>query len=267
MSPLKGRTILVLRAEHQQDTTQLAVEKKGAKIIAMPTIAIAFEDDHPVIKAQFEASEDALLRPILILTSVNAVKAFKRNITRSFLAETIIERAKKWDIYLVGPKTKRALDDVAGFEHSIVAKDHRAEGLASILPDDLSGRHILMPRAEKVRDILPTELKKRGGILFDPVVYRTVLSDPSLWQKGLNALNESRVDAILITSGSTIRNLMTIIENKKELLNKPVLAAIGPVAADVAQALGLNVDVVADPYTIDALLDALERYFRVYKGD
>ena len=39
------------------------------------------------------------------------------------------------------------------------------------------------------------------------------------------------------------------------------VACIGPVTAEVARAHGLAVDVVADPHTIDGLVDALDAHF------
>jgi uroporphyrinogen-III synthase len=40
-------------------------------------------------------------------------------------------------------------------------------------------------------------------------------------------------------------------------INKAVLACIGPVTAQTAKELGLSVDIVADRYTIDGLVDAV----------
>jgi uroporphyrinogen-III synthase len=45
-----------------------------------------------------------------------------------------------------------------------------------------------------------------------------------------------------------------------------VVAAIGPVTADAAADAGVAVDVVADPHTIDGLVDALVAWFSTPPG-
>ena len=46
------------------------------------------------------------------------------------------------------------------------------------------------------------------------------------------------------------------------LLGRAKIACIGPITRDAALERGLRVDVMASPYTIEALILALERSFR-----
>jgi uroporphyrinogen III methyltransferase/synthase len=46
-----------------------------------------------------------------------------------------------------------------------------------------------------------------------------------------------------------------------ERLRDVVVASIGPITSDTCRKLGLRVDVEANPYTLPALIEALERAF------
>ena len=55
-----------------------------------------------------------------------------------------------------------------------------------------------------------------------------------------------------------------LLDNKltPELLQTTTIACIGPQTAAAAQELGLHVDLVADDYTIDGLVDGLVAHFQ-----
>ena len=90
-------------------------------------------------------------------------------------------------------------------------------------------------------------LAESGG---EPDVYRLLL--------------DRRVDAIVFTSASTVRNFVKIIgaEPAADLLRTTVVACIGPVTAEAAQQLGIRTSVMPSTYTIPALVDALVDHFR-----
>ena len=69
----------------------------------------------------------------------------------------------------------------------------------------------------------------------------------------IDALKQGRIDWVTMTSSATATNLYRLYG---DLLNQSRIAALSPVTAQAAKDLGLNVDIVADPHTIDSLLDA-----------
>jgi uroporphyrinogen III methyltransferase/synthase len=55
---------------------------------------------------------------------------------------------------------------------------------------------------------------------------------------------------------------MELIGRKlKPQLAKVAVACIGPVTAKTAEQAGLNVDIMAEEYTVDGLIAALEKHF------
>jgi uroporphyrinogen-III synthase len=61
-------------------------------------------------------------------------------------------------------------------------------------------------------------------------------------------------DAVCFTSASTVTGF---VEACGAGAVPGVVVCIGPVTADAARAEGLRVDAVADPHTLDGLIDAL----------
>lgn len=137
-------------------------------------------------------------------------------------------------------------------EPSLIPKEFRAEGLLEAFPENLVGTRILFPRAEVARELLPDELRRRGGIVDVVTVYRTLKA----YAGDLGEILESEhVDCIVFTSPSTIP------DNLHALPTGTALAVIGPVTREAAQLLGLKPDIVPVESTMPALVEALQQYF------
>jgi uroporphyrinogen III methyltransferase/synthase len=67
------------------------------------------------------------------------------------------------------------------------------------------------------------------------------------------------VDLVTFTSSSTVANFHRMLpEGERQALMKGVqTAAIGPITAQTARDLGFKVDIEAQIYTIDGLVDAI----------
>jgi len=70
------------------------------------------------------------------------------------------------------------------------------------------------------------------------------------------ALREGRVDAVTFTSASTVRGFVRALGTVK---GAPKVICIGPVSAREARAHGLTVHAVANPHTVEGLVEATER--------
>jgi uroporphyrinogen III methyltransferase/synthase len=121
----------------------------------------------------------------------------------------------------------------------------------------LQGLRILLPQAAIARQNLAEALTAQGAVVDVIPIYQTLPA--TLDSTALTALQQG-VDVITFTSGSTVRNFMQgLLDNKltPNLLASTTIACIGPQTAAAAHELGLPVDLVADDYTIDGLVDAL----------
>jgi uroporphyrinogen III methyltransferase/synthase len=87
----------------------------------------------------------------------------------------------------------------------------------------------------------------------DVAAYRTI-AEPAKTGSDLSY----SVDAVTFTSSSTVRGFLNAGGRVPE---RAAVVCIGPVTARTARELGLRVDAVAEPYTLDGLVEALVRHF------
>jgi uroporphyrinogen-III synthase len=75
-------------------------------------------------------------------------------------------------------------------------------------------------------------------------------------------LRAGEVDVVTFASSSAVRNLLKMLGGDRGVLEKPLIACIGPVTAATARRLGLRVDVEAPEHTIEGLLEALQAHLK-----
>jgi len=131
---------------------------------------------------------------------------------------------------------------------------------------DLTGKRILLPRADIARATLAVGLRARGATVDEIAAYRTV---PGPGARALaDALRANTLDAITFTSSSTVRYLLDGLEQAgidraaaRTLLNATAVVCIGPITAATASEQGLHVDAVAQEYTTEGVVAALIAWF------
>jgi uroporphyrinogen III methyltransferase/synthase len=234
--PLFGRRVVVTRAREQASELRARLERLGAEVIELPTIA--FE---PV---EF-AFPDLTMFAWVVFTSANGVDAvFAHGIdARSFGGVRIAA---------IGPGTAAALARRA-IHADLVPERFVAESLIDAFPVSTGGERVLVARAETARDALPDGLRARGYDVEVLPVYRTVACAPDPEQ--LARVRAGAVDALTFTSSSTVTNFCDAIGALPD--PQPLVVSIGPVTSQTARERGLRVDVEADPHTIDGLVTAL----------
>ncbi|MGW6128713.1 uroporphyrinogen-III synthase [Cellulomonas sp. NPDC055163] len=284
--PLTGTRVLVPRADDGADPLVIALRAAGAEPVPVALIQTVPPEDPTEL-------DDLLLAlgsgwyTWLAITSAAAVPALVDRAEE--VGTPLAELVQGTRVAAVGPATARALR-AEGVEVDLVPSG--ASSAATLLavwpalpsaagdgpdahppalpsprtsPDDGSsdphaaadhdpGR-VLVPHADLAAPTLTTGLRARGWEVDDVVAYRTVRGpdpDPVVhedWTAG-------RVGAVLLTSGSTARNLL-------DLLGEPpagtLVCCIGSSTAAEAARLGLRVDAVAEEQTPAGLVAALVR--------
>ena len=132
-----------------------------------------------------------------------------------------------------------------------------AEALAGEIT---AGDKILLARAKVAREVLPESLRKIGAIVDVVTAYETI-ADCENKDELIEALESGEASIVTFTSSSTVTNLLEVLGDKKELLNKAALAAIGPVTADTLKKHGYTPAINAAEYTIDGLMTAITNFY------
>lgn len=254
---LEGRRILVTRPRAQAARLAELLETYGAEAITLPAIEIEPPEDWRPLD---EAIRSLANFRWVVFTSVNGVAAFLERLASAGLDP---HRLAGRHVAAIGPETAEALRQ-GGIETNLVPSEYRAEGLVDALGPRLGrGDAVLLVRAAEARDILPRDLEARGIRVTVAPAYRTVLARDG--RAEIRALLEShRLDAITFTSSSTVRGFLALLApaDAVRLLNRVVVAAIGPITAETAAEHGLTVSVMPHEYTVPALADAIAGYFQ-----
>jgi uroporphyrinogen-III synthase len=173
--------------------------------------------------------------------------------TIDVLAGHLRPRDVRAKVAAIGEGTREAFQRWAGREPDLIPKTFTTEGLARAFPRG-SGR-VLCARADVAPEGLEDALAAKGWTPTRVHAYKTRLPR-SLPPEARAALREGRVDAITFTSASTVRGFLRALGAMK---GAPKIACIGPVTAREARAHGLTVHAVANPHTVEGLVEATER--------
>lgn len=251
--PLFGKRVLVTRAEGQAQETAAMLRERGAEPVLVPTIAFEPPTDPTLLSKALASLGDY---GWVLFTSENGVRFFWESLTRQGLDARALCAAR---LGAVGPGTARALA-ARGVHADVVAKEFRGEGLAQAVLDAMGSERprVLVARAEEAREVLPDTLRSAGCVVDVVPTYATRPAKGA--GERLHALLAAgSVDAVLFTSASTVTKLCDALgSGAAELLAKVKVASIGPITTAEAQKRGMVVAVEANPYTLPALVDALE---------
>ena len=239
--PLSGRAVVVTRAPHQSGSLAGMLRERGAEVVEVPTIAI--EDPVDGGAALDAAMSEVSRYDWLITTSPNGAR-------RAMAALRDARDLAGVGLAAVGPGTAQVLAE-HHLQVDLVPERFVAEGLLEVFPDPpAGGGRILLPRAETAREVLPEGLRARGWEVEVVDAYRTVPvpMDAAAIARCADA------DAITFTSASSVTNFVAAAGLGAV---PPFVAVIGPVTADAARALGVNVGTEATAHTLDGLVEAL----------
>lgn len=253
--PLFGKTVVVTRARAQASALTKKLEAQGARVLEVPAIKIVPPADFaPLDKAISEIDTYKWL----ILTSVNGVEYFFDRLLKAGKDSRALCGVK---IAAIGSATAEALKGY-GITADLIPSAYKAEELADALAADTkAGDKLLLARAKIARNVLPERLRALGAQVDVVTAYETV-ADCQNKEELLEALESGEASLVTFTSSSTVTNLLDVLGDKKDLLNKVALAAIGPVTAETLEKHGLKPAVSAAEYTIDGLMTAIEEYYK-----
>ncbi|QQE11808.1 uroporphyrinogen-III C-methyltransferase [Planctomycetota bacterium] len=250
--PLFGQRIVVTRTRQQASALSDKLRDLGADVLEAPTIEIQQPDDWNQV--------DQTIKEInhydwLILTSVNGVEALKTRMTKLGLDARQFANLK---IAAIGDATERVLKEQLCINADLVPTRYIAESLAGelIAEHDIKGKKVLLLRADIARPALPKLLKEAGADVNEFVIYETKRA-AALPEEVVDALEEGSVDWVTFTSSSTAQNMRDLLGDKAELMNKTKTASIGHITSQTIQKCGWNIDVEAEVFNIDGLVDAV----------
>ena len=243
--PKHARRILVTRAIDQSDELMSALRRAGLEPVLVPAISI-----------EFEPPGSDLDRSVRSLCSYHWVL-----VTSANGAHAILKAAERVPTGLGGPRwgaigaATSTILEREGIEVDFSPSHSSGLAMATELPLR-EGDRVLVIRGDLAGADLAERLRSRGAVVDDVVAYRT-LEAPSGSRSSLRqAMAEGPFDAVVFTSGSTIRGLRSLAEADGSDVTAIPAVCIGPETANEARRGGFRVIAVASSQDASALAAA-----------
>ena len=249
--PLFGKRVLVTRMRGQATQLSRLLEGQGAIAIETPVIRVNPLEETANID---RAVKNLSTYDWVTFSSINGVSMVKVRIEALGLDGRIFHGTK---VAAIGPTTAQALLDI-GVRADLVPEAYISEAVAArMIQDNVEGLKVLLFRSDIGRDALARSLRERGAIVNELVAYRTETNMDASNQILQAFSDEHGVDITTFTSASCVDSMLEIIEGDVTLINKTLVACIGPITASQARNRGLKVSIVANEHTIQGLVNAV----------
>jgi uroporphyrinogen III methyltransferase/synthase len=260
--PLFGRRVLITRPAGAGDEFAARLWEVGAQPVLAPTIAMTSPDDEA---AALRAVHGVRAYQWIVFTSANGVQAFFDRLSAPRHDARALADVR---VAAVGPKTAQTLA-ARGIQADLVPPEYVGEALAAaLLEHTAAGDRILLFGAQESREVLGETLRSHQRLVDTVAGYKTIpLHDATIAQAAASC------DIWTFTSASAVRSFVENVgesaleEHRGESASEEnmgakgrLVACIGPVTAQAARECGLEVDVIAQQYTVEGLTAALSTH-------
>lgn len=229
-----ARRVLVTRAAAQAGALLSALRDAGVDPVLVPAIFVEFERPSGDLDAAA-----GLLHTYrwVVVTSANGARAILEAAERG-LTEL---RAPSWAA--IGSATSQILEH-EGIAVGFLPTRPSGVAMAAELPI-VAGDRVLVVRGDLADEELAATFRERGAEVHDVIAYRTREAPES--SRGLlgAAIADGPIAAVVFTSGSTVRGLVSLGQADSIEVRSFPAVCIGPETADEARAAGFEILAVA----------------------
>ena len=252
---LTEKKIIITRAQEQTSEAHEIFRKHGAEVFDLPALIIGPPDDWTPLD---EALKEIHTFDWIIFSSANGVRNVEERMNHNDLFLSKI--AKTIKIAAVGRKTAALLSDMDA-KISFVPPRFIADSLVKNFPQNQKGLKLLIPRVQTGgRSILSESFKFNGAEVTEVAAYES--SCPKVIpQKTIDALTSKTIDIIAFTSGKTVKNTVSLLqqyfgEKWLKLIANIQIVSIGPQTSLSCEKFIRKADKEANPHDLEGLLKA-----------
>ncbi len=252
MAVLNGAHVLVTRPAHQADKLSRLILQRGGIAVRLPTLEIKPVDEVEKIKAKL-----ALIDTFqwLVFVSANAV-----TMHNYYLDGGRMPLSHDMRFVAIGAATAQAMT-LAGLPVDLVPSQGYSSEALLAMPQlqHIDGQSFMIVRGEGGREALATTLSNRGATVDYLDVYKRIIPELDI-SEVLSLLTQGKLDAITITSGEALQNLLIMLgERYQPLLFATHLVVISDRIGQMAAELGFKQIVVAASPSDTAILEAVTK--------
>ncbi len=245
--PLRGKTI-ALAENRELDELARLIEQHGGTPLRCPLVTIVDTEDEENVRGWLERLYERGFEDVIFLTGEGVRRLFA-HAQRTGNEERFVESLLHVRKITRGPKPARALINL-GLRPDLPAKRPTTDGLIETLQhENLAGRRIgVQLYGQDPNEKLTGFLKAKGAEVYTVAPYRyAAASEDREVLRLLESIELGRVDAIAFTSAPQVDRVVDVAHaagmqgRLPELLNRTVVAAVGPVTAARLRSHGLPV--------------------------
>jgi uroporphyrinogen-III synthase len=239
--------VLITRPAHQAQLLCDSIRAESGIPILFPTIEIADPEDKSSL---LNAIQQLANFDIAIFTSANAVLK-----TLPYWPK----KPPKISIAAIGPATAKVLERFSLRANFLPKNSFTSEDLLR-LPElhQLKKKHVVIFTGEKGREFLAEALRKHGAEVFEAMAYRRLMPEnfSPLFKNQIET-----IDIVVITSGEGLKNLVSMVGDKKLWLLERPLLVVSQRLQTIAEQLGFMTIIKAENATDKAILEGLKAWY------
>jgi uroporphyrinogen-III synthase len=254
--------LAIMRPEgYLKDSVKMA-ESFGFDTVAAPMIEIVdMRDD------EFDSFVKRVLGGRLdyvIFTSANGIDFTLRKIPEDD-KEAFINALKSTNVIAIGPNTQKALMKL-GIEGSGMPDVYSSEGLVEYLCPDVKGKTVDVARSSFGATLLISGLNKCGASVFETQVYTLARPEGDAQKDLLRSALDGKISVFAFTSSMMVRNFFAQADEIGAgdrivaTLNDSLVSAIGIPTAKTLKSYGVDVEIIPERYTFEAMLGDVRSY-------
>jgi uroporphyrinogen-III synthase len=231
------------------------LRSKGMEAVPVPMMELA-----PRTNGDIDAFLERLSAgqvDVIVITSQNGLRFL---LDRIGDVEHFIGLMEGVQVVAIGPKTKKALEEVCIWPKSIPST-YSSEGI--VREFSFPRKHVEVLRSDHGNPVLIKGLEDGGAIVTETILYDIVPLDGREQEAFVREALTGRIDAFTFTSTMTAKSLflkarsMGVLDELKEAINAKKVAVIGNPTAAFLKENGIRVDVVPEKFTFEEMVDAL----------
>ncbi len=253
--PLFGKRVLVTRPANQATDMVRKLEFLGAVVHRVSVIGIALPSDFTPVDAALQQFQSGVW-DWLVFTSANGVHGL---LNRLDAIGRDLRDLGGVSIAAIGPKTADVLRSYRLKADVIPEKSYSSEGLAEALAPLVSGKRVLLARANRGRDLLREELSKSAALVEQITVYDQI-DQIDASDDFLDSLRRGEIRFVTLSSSNIARGVLGLFDETirgRIARGEIQLVAISPETGNAVRALGYPVAAEAKVFTEDGLIEAV----------
>ena len=251
--PLFGQRILITRPRHLADEMARAILERGGEPLLLPVVEVAEPLSWEPVDQALRCLESY---DWLVFTSVNGVSFFfdrLRTLGRD------VRALARLQVAAIGPATADALRQ-RYLEPDLIPPTFNSEGLVAVLRERVAGQRVLLARADRGLELLRDELAPLATV-EQITVYRQV-DEEAATGPVVQMLRSGEIDWVTLTSSNIARGIERLLGSEGRSVVESGRTRLVAISPRTAAATSLPVAAVAQTYTTQGVVEAIEEVVR-----